>query len=332
MLWAQVTKARDSAPHDARRDRARGAFIGLAIGDALGATIEFRRRDSYEPVTDMVGGGPFGLKPGEWTDDTSMALCLADCLIANNGALDPNDLAMRFVRWWRQGENSVTGSCFDIGGATQSALASFERTGAPRGSDHAHAAGNGGIMRLAPVAVAARGDAAKAAALARAQSEVTHAALECLDAAEALALILCAGIAGEGRGALAAGARASLAAAKVRAIAEGAFRGKSRRDIRSSGYVVDTLEAALWAVSESQTFEEAVLMAVNLGDDADTVGAVAGQVAGSVWGMNAIPERWRRQVAWSDRLVETADALWRTARQGALGAQDTDRSGSRNRP
>jgi ADP-ribosyl-[dinitrogen reductase] hydrolase len=243
-----------------------------------------------------------------------MALCLADSLIANNGPLDPNDLAMRFARWWRQGENSVAGSCFDIGGATRSALASFEQTGVARGSDHLHAAGNGGIMRLAPVAVAARGDPARAAALARAESGVTHTALECLDSAEALALILCAGIAGEERGALEAGARASLAAAKVRAIAEGAFRGKSRRDIRSSGYVVDTLEAALWAVSESRTFEEAVLMAVNLGDDADTVGAVARQVAGSVWGMNAIPERWRRQVAWSDRLLETADALWRTAR------------------
>jgi len=169
-------------------------------------------------------------------------------------------------------------------------------------------------MRLAPVAVAARGDAARAAALARAQSEVTHAALECLDAAEALALILSAGIAGEGRAALKAGTRANLAAAKVRAIAEGAFRNKRRADIRSSGYVVDTLEAALWAVSESETFEEAVLMAVNLGDDADTVGAVAGQVAGALWEMTSIPEGWRRQVAWSECLVETADALWRTAR------------------
>ena len=309
-----MTETRDRASHDARRDRALGAFVGLAIGDALGTTIEFRRRDSYEAIEDMIGGGPFGLKPGEWTDDTSMALCLADSLLAHDGALNPHDLALRFVRWWREGENSVTGRCFDIGGATQSALAFFEQTGVPRGSDHAHSAGNGGIMRLAPVAVAAKGDATKAAALARAQSEVTHAALECLDAAEALAQVLAAGIAGEGRGALKAGARANLAAAKVRAIAGGAFHGKSRRDIRSSGYVVDTLEAALWAVSESETFEEAVLKAVNLGDDADTVGAVAGQVAGAVWGMNAIPERWRRGVAWSDRLVETADALWRTAR------------------
>jgi len=303
----------NDASDEAFRDRALGAFIGLAVGDALGTTIEFRRRDSYEPIEDMVGGGPFGLRPGEWTDDTSMALCLADSLLANGGALDPVDLALRFVRWWKEGENSVTGSCFDIGGATRAALAFFEDTGVPRGSAHERSAGNGGIMRLAPVAVAARGEAEKASALARAQSEVTHAAPECLDAAEALAQILAAGVAGEGLGALDAGARASLTAGRVKAIAEGAFRGKSRAQIRSSGYVVDTLEAALWAVSESKTFAEAVLKAVNLGDDADTVGAVAGQVAGAVWGLSGIPERWRRRLAWSDRLIETADALWRTA-------------------
>ncbi len=282
---------------EGRRDRALGALLGLAVGDALGTTIEFSRRDSYPPVVDMTGGGPFGLKPGEWTDDTSMALCLADSLVANGGDLDPVDLASRFLRWWRQGENSVTGRCFDIGNATRAALAAFERTGAPRGDDSPRSAGNGGIMRLAPAALAARGDAGKAAALARAQSEVTHAATECLDSAHALALVLAAGIAGEGKAALDAGAGVDLSAAKVRAVAGGSWRAKTRAEIRSTGYVVDTLEAALWSVSRSETFEEAVLMAVNLGDDADTVGAVTGQIAGAVWGLGAIPDRWRRRIA-----------------------------------
>ena len=134
----------------------------------------------------MIGGGPFGLRPGEWTDDTSMALCLAESLVANEATINPNDLAERFVRWWKQGENSVTGRCFDIGNATRSALESFVRTGRPEGSASPHSAGNGGIMRLAPAAIAAKGDAAKAAELARAQSRVTHAAPECLDAAEVL--------------------------------------------------------------------------------------------------------------------------------------------------
>jgi ADP-ribosyl-[dinitrogen reductase] hydrolase len=129
-------------------------------------------------------------------------------------------------------------------------------------------------MRLAPAAVAAKGGASKAAQLARAQSKVTHAAAECLDAAEVLALVLTAGIEGRRHDALHAGADADVESRKVRAVAEGSWRGKTRSDIRSSGYVVDTLEAALWSVSGSTTFEEAVLKAVNLGDDADTVGAV----------------------------------------------------------
>ena len=298
---------------DARRDRAIGAFIGLAVGDALGTTIELKARDTYPPITGMIGGGPFALRPGEWTDDTSMALCLAESLVANEGTVNPKDLAERFVRWWKRGENSVTSRCFDIGNATRSALESFVRTGRPEGSASPHSAGNGGIMRLAPAAIAARGVASKAAQLARAQSRVTHAAAECLDAAEVLAHVLTAGIEGRGHDALQAAVDTKVAAPRVRAIAEGAWRGKVRADICSSGYVVDTLEAALWSVSGSTNFEEAVLKAVNLGDDADTVGAVTGQVAGAVWGYSGIPGAWTRRLAWSERLVALGDKLWNLA-------------------
>ena len=124
----------------------------------------------------MIGSGPFRLKAGEWTDDTSMALCLADSLIANSGILEPTDLAQQFVRWWKGGENSVTGACFDIGNATRSALAGFLETGRPIGSEDPRSAGNGGVMRLAPVVLAAKGDFTSAASLARNQSRVTHAA------------------------------------------------------------------------------------------------------------------------------------------------------------
>jgi ADP-ribosyl-[dinitrogen reductase] hydrolase len=301
---------RGPGAYDPRRDRAIGAFIGLAVGDALGTTIEFKARDSHPPITGMVGGGPFHLRPGEWTDDTSMALCLAESLVANQGEIVPKDLADRFVRWWKQGENSVTGRCFDIGSTTSSALQSFVRTGRPEGNADPHLTGNGGIMRLAPVAIWARGDAAKAARLARAQSNVTHAAPECLDAADALARVLTAGINGRGQESLRAGADAGAKAPKVKAIADGSWRAKTRSDIRSSGYVVDTLEAALWAVAKSATFEEAVLKAVNLGDDADTVGAVTGQVAGAIWGYSAIPEPWTQCLAWSRRLCVIAERLW----------------------
>lgn len=300
-----------SNPPDPVLDRALGALIGLAVGDALGTTIEFSRRDSHPPATEMVGGGPFELKPGEWTDDTSMALCLADSLIANNGALDPRDLADRFVRWWRHGENSVNGRCFDIGNATRAALSNYLRTGEPHGDDATLSAGNGGIMRLAPAVIAAHRDANKAAALSRAQSLVTHAAPECLDSAEVLARVLVAGIAGDGHAALDAGVDARLAASKVKVIAIGGWRGKTRDQIKSSGYVVNTLEAALWAVGGSSSFEEAVLKAVNLGDDADTVGAVTGQLAGAIYGRSAIPKRWLARLAWKESIEERAHALLR---------------------
>lgn len=309
MTLVSISSPAGLALDDCYRDRAKGALIGLAVGDALGTTIEFKRRDSYSPIVDMVGGGPFHLAPGEWTDDTSMALCLADSLIAQDGALNAHDLATRFVRWWREGENSVTGRCFDIGNTTRAGLAAFVATGVPRGDDAPNCAGNGGIMRLAPVALAARGDAEKAVALARAQSEVTHASVECLDAADLLARVLVGGIVGEGQAALDAGAGIQWAAPKVAAIANGEWRGKPRDIIRSSGYVIDTLEAAFWAVGGSRNFEEAVLKAVNLGDDADTVGAVAGQIAGAVWGYSAIPLHWRERIALSQRLLDSAYAL-----------------------
>ena len=307
-----AAEAGQAAPADpaAVLDRALGALVGLAVGDALGTTIEFKERDTYPHVTGMVGGGPFRLEPGEWTDDTSMALCLADSLIASQRVLDPRDLATRFVRWWDKGENSVNGYCFDIGIATSQALHGFKTTGQPRGSTDPRSAGNGGIMRLAPAVLAARGDRDRAVDLARLQSLVTHAAAECLDAADVLARVLHAGIAGEGHDALTAAAQAGVPSPKIHAIANGSWRGKSRSSIRSGGYVVDTLEAALWAVGTSGDFAEAVLKAVNLGHDADTVGAVAGQVAGAVWGYEAIPQEWRATLAWHDAIVARGRWLW----------------------
>jgi ADP-ribosyl-[dinitrogen reductase] hydrolase len=294
---------------DAVADRALGALVGLAVGDALGTTIEFSQRDASPPVTGMVGGGPFGLAPGEWTDDTSMALCLADSLIANGGALDSHDLARRFVRWWREGENSVTGRCFDIGNATSAALGAFLESGDPVGDTDPWSAGNGGIMRQAPAVLVAWRDVERAVGLSRDQSRVTHASAECLDASEVLARILHAGITGFGTAALHAASGLAIASPKVEAVATGGWDGKPRHAIRSTGYVVDTLEAALWAVGTSGDFGEAVLKAVNLGHDADSVGAVTGQVAGAIWGYSAIPAPWRERLAWHDGIVSRGKAL-----------------------
>src|SRR5437773_1164620 len=113
-----------------RTERYRGSLLGLAVGDALGTTLEFKRPGTFEPIDDMVGGGPFGLQAGEWTDDTSMALCLAESLIECRG-FDPNDQMKRYVRWWREGHLSSNGICFDIGNTVRRALVAFERSGKP---------------------------------------------------------------------------------------------------------------------------------------------------------------------------------------------------------
>ena len=163
-------------------DRARGAFIGLAIGDALGTTLEFAKRDSLPVHTEMTGGGPFSLAAGIWTDDTSMALCLSDSLIAK-GEVEPADLTPRFLHWWRDGENSATGECFDIGSATAAALEKFEQSGDPLSGDPSpSAAGNGSLMRLAPVAIFHCDDKKAAMSAARLQSRTTHDSPECLEA------------------------------------------------------------------------------------------------------------------------------------------------------
>ena len=288
-------------------DRALGCMLGLAVGDAVGTTLEFRPRDSYEPLTDMVGGGPFDLEPGQWTDDTSMALCLADSMIACGG-LDQRDLLTRFVRWYRHGENSVTGRCFDIGITTQTALVLFERTGElAAGSTEPDAAGNGSIMRLAPVAIRWCRDPAKAIAAARAQSITTHGAAAAVEGCAMLVRYLLDAIA-TGDPAVLRQPRHSEDPA-IAEIGIGLWQKKRRDEISSTGYVVHTLEAALWAVDQSACFEEAVLLAANLGDDADTVAAVAGQLAGAIWGRSDIPARWLECLAWRAEIEERVRAL-----------------------
>lgn len=164
-----------STTPEAIRDRAVGALLGLAVGDAIGTTLEFRPRDTYAPLHDMVGGGPFSLEPGQWTDDTAMALALASSLV-DNGGFDARDVMRRFVDWWRHGAYSCTGTCFDIGGTTAAALHRFERTGEPyAGSTDPRAAGNGSLMRLSPVAVRYWNDRAQLRAVAAAQSRLTPA-------------------------------------------------------------------------------------------------------------------------------------------------------------
>ena len=290
------------------RDRALGAFIGLAVGDAVGTTLEFRPRDAQDRLEDMVGGGPFDLPAGSWTDDTAMAFALADSLAAT-GTLDCGDLMDRFVRWSRHGEYSCTGDCFDIGVTTREALSRYRRTGDPlAGSTDPWSAGNGSLMRLAPVALRFWNDRPRLVSAAAEQSRTTHAADEAVDACRAFAELLADAIAGAPRADLLAPRRFDGQPEVIRILA-GSWRGRPRHRIRSSGYVIHTLEAALWSVARTGDFRNAVLLAANLADDADTVAAVTGQLAGALYGLTGIPQPWLDRLAWKDRLLAAAERL-----------------------
>jgi ADP-ribosyl-[dinitrogen reductase] hydrolase len=301
--------------------RYRGALLGLAACDALGTTLEFRPRASFEPLTDMVGGGPFDLEPGQWTDDTSMAMCLAESLIECDG-FDASDQMVRYLRWRQDGYWSSTGRCFDIGATVSAAMSRFERTGDPfSGSSDPHTAGNGSLMRLAPVVLRYASDPSRAIALAADSSRTTHGAAEAIDGCRYFAALLIRALGGEPKEAVLANldscaggewATNPLAPA-IAAIARGSFKHKQEADIRTSGYIVHTLEAALWAFYDSDNFRDGALRAVNLGEDADTTGAVYGQLAGAYYGVDAIPAEWRVRLAKAEGIERVARQLFEFA-------------------
>jgi len=300
------------------RERWRGALLGLAVGDAIGTTVEFCSPGSFEPMTDMVGGGPFGLEPGQWTDDTSMALCLAESLI-ECGGFDAQDQIQRYIRWYRHGHNSSTGRCFDIGGTVLGALLRHERTGEPFAGDSSpDAAGNGSLMRLAPVPLRFAGDPELAIRLAAESSRTTHQASTSIDACRYFAGLLVGALQGADKEELLSERFTPLPglwereplAPEIDEIAAGSFRRREPPEIRGSGYVVRSLEAALWAFARSETFEEGCLAAVNLGEDADTTAAVYGQIAGAFFGDQGIPASWRKRLWEAERIATLADRLF----------------------
>jgi ADP-ribosyl-[dinitrogen reductase] hydrolase len=302
-------------------DRYKGCLVGLAVGDALGTTLEFKAPGSFEPVTDMVGGGIFNLNPGEWTDDTSMVLCLAESLIELKG-FEPVDQLQRYCRWYREGHLSSTGRCFDIGTTIRSALVHFEKTGAPFCEvDDPYAAGNGSIMRLAPVPMFYSGNPEEAIRRSGESSRTTHGARVCGEACRYFGALLVGALKGESKGNLLSDHYCPVPGywtehplgEEIDEIADGSFKHKNPPQIIGSGYVVKSLEAALWAFARSQSFREGMLMAVNLGNDADTTGAVCGQIAGAFYGYQGIPEEWRNKIVKREMIESFAEQLFQLA-------------------
>lgn len=301
-----------SAEQEALRDKFRGVLLGLAVGDALGAPMEFQpARSSANYVTEMIGGGWQQLAPGEWTDDTQIALCIVDSLLAKS-VFDPDDIARRFVAWMEAGPK-------DIGLHTRRVLSAI-RDGMPWDLAAADAqqadidnASNGSLMRCAPLAMFFFKRPDYAASLSPVLSRITHAHPDC----ESACVLVNVAIANLLAGASAADAiEAGYSACDT---VSGAFRDRVQRamqpanDTSPTGWVLDTLEVALWSFLHTPTYELAIVEAVNRGADADTVGAVVGALAGARYGASAIPGRWLSSLLERNELVSKADRLLQLA-------------------
>ena len=299
-----------------QRTRFRGCLTGLAVGDALGTSLEFRPPGSFSPIRDMIGGGPFNLVPGQWTDDTSMALCLAESLIECRG-MDLTDQMQRYVRWFRDGYLSSTGVCFDIGNTVHSALINFERSGNPlSGSTDPYSAGNGSIMRLAPVPMFYAHNESAAIQNSAYSSKTTHGTRAAVDACRYFGALLNGGLNAIDKETLLSetyyeGEEPLID--EIEQIARGSYKKKEPPEIKGTGYVVHSLESALWAFAGSDSFESGCLKAVNLGDDADTTGAVYGQLAGAYYGEEGIPAGWLSKLALKDLIRSFADQIFQLA-------------------
>lgn len=307
---------------DLWRNRFRGALLGLACGDAVGTTVEFRPRGSFPPVTDMVGGGPFSLAAGKWTDDTSMALCLAESLVVKQG-FDARDQMTRYANWYEWGYWSSTGVCFDIGLATKAAIHRFLLNSEPiAGSEDPETAGNGSLMRLAPIAMAFGHDEALVQEMAAQSSRTTHAAEECLDACKVFAVALSRALNGRSKREVLDLALGQVGSARIAALGSLDWLTLDHRDISGSGYVIDSLKASLWCFARHDSYQDAVLEAVNLGDDADTTAAIVGQLAGAFYGKSGIPANWLDRLHLADEIRAMADALWTLRRELPLIGSD----------
>lgn len=304
-------------------ERYRGCLLGLAVGDAVGTTLEFQQPGSFSPIDDMRGGGPFGLKPGQWTDDTSMALCLADSLIKKK-KFDPKDQLKRYLMWSEKGYLSSTGECFDIGTTTQIALEKFKETGCSNcGSRESNTAGNGSLMRLAPVPLYYANRPSLAIEMSGKSSETTHGTRTAVDACKYFGGLIVGALADATKDEILSSNYSPIVGywkkhkltKEIDEIAKGSFKRRNPPKIVGSGYVVKTLEAVLWSFHNSNSFKEGCLKVINLGHDSDTTGAIYGQLAGAFYGHKSIPTSWREKIAYRELVESMAEKIFRLSRR-----------------
>lgn len=297
------------------RDKFEGALVGLAVGDAVGTTLEFKPRGTFNPITDMEGGGPFRLRKGEWTDDTSMALCLANSLLTKKG-FDPVDQMNRYCNWWRVGYMSSNGECFDIGGTVMQALDKYIEHSDPfSGPTAEYSSGNGSLMRLAPIPIFYASNPELAIKYAGESSRTTHGSAECIDSCRLFTNLILEACIATSKEEIFEQSTYQPYAPKVIEISNMEFLSKSYEELTGSGYVIESLESALWCFMNSQSFEEAILLSANIGNDADTTAAICGQIAGAYYGFSGIPEKWSSAIVMANEIKQWANELAMTGKE-----------------
>ena len=269
-------------------DSFRGMFWGLVVGDCLGSPIQFSEKDQHPRITEMVDCPVFNTPPGYWTDDSSMAFCVADSVV-RRGGYDLQDIANTFVRWYREGFWSSLPHAFDVGHATQEAIYAIENGNLSNGFEESQ--GNGSIMRLAPSYILNYGNPDHT--IMHEVSDLTHNSEKVRETVNLMAAVLDEHMQGN---------RTS-----VKSIYE------TRDEVDNSGWAVSTLQAALWAFQTTKTFEDGMIAAVNLGGDSDTIGAVYGQIAGAYYGFDDIPERWLNAIKDREKVYELIESFLKVA-------------------
>jgi len=292
-------------------DKLQGMLVGLAIGDTLGMPLEFKQRGSFSPLETLQQGGPFNLPLGYWTDDTSMALCLADSILAKQG-YDSYDVMERYANWQDKGYRSSTGVCFDIGNQVFTAISSYKNnpqvaTTEPR----TESAGNGCIMRLAPAviaSIAAKNSLEYTMQIAAISGRETHFSKLAEEATALFAGLLFNVVKASSKNeVLRFNAPETLNTQLLMTIQNASQ--KTEDELKPTGFVLDTLEVAVWAFMTTDSFKEGSLKAVNLGGDSDTIGAVYGQLAGAYYGLSGIPQDWLDQLQDFNEIEKIAGQL-----------------------
>ena len=294
-----------------KRDAIMGGVMGVIIGDALGLPVQFMTKTEIRknPITDMTGGGAFGLEPGTWSDDSSLTLCLAESV--SEVGYNPADIARRFVKWYRDGYMTPLGEAFDIGDTTEIAMKRLIHGVAPfkAGPDDAKNNGNGSLMRILPATLyfANESDYTMIQRICEV-SKITHGHPRSQLACSLYSLFVKELLRGsspqkaydamrlKSQTVFFADRKIGKQLSHFKRIISGELPTLAESEIKSGGYVVESLEAALWSILNTSSFENAVLTAVNLGWDTDTVGAITGSMAGVYYGVSNIPDHWLRKL------------------------------------